>query len=130
MKAYLAIMAGGALGSALRYALSMNIDSVAKHVFPWGTLTVNIIGCFVIGLFTTLTGPDSNFVVSPTTRLFVVIGILGGFTTFSSFSMQTINLLRDKEWMWAGGNVALSLVLCLFGTACGVFLANAINLKS
>jgi len=130
VRLYLAVAAGGALGSVLRYALSLGIDSVAKHVFPWGTLTVNVIGCFVIGLFATLTGPDSNFVVSSTTRIFVMIGLLGGFTTFSSFSFQTINLLKDGQILWAGGNVLASVTFCLVGTACGVFLANFINLKT
>lgn len=122
-------MAGGALGSALRFALSRVIDGAAQSVFPWGTLTVNIIGCFVIGLFATLAGAD-NRLVSSTTYIFVTIGILGGFTTFSSFSLQTIKLLGDGEWLWAGGNVLMSVIFCLVGTACGVFLANALNVKA
>lgn len=122
-------MAGGALGSALRFALSRLIDGAAQSVFPWGTLTVNIIGCFVIGLFATLVGAD-NRLVSSTTYIFVTIGILGGFTTFSSFSLQTIKLLADGELLWASGNVLMSVTFCLIGTACGVFLANAINLKT
>ncbi|HEU4678251.1 MAG TPA: CrcB family protein, partial [Terrimicrobiaceae bacterium] len=93
MKLYAAVMVGGAIGSALRYAMSSWISEATHSTFPWGTLVVNVIGSFVIGFFTGLTGPDGPLLVSPAARAFVTIGILGGFTTFSSFSLQTMLLV-------------------------------------
>lgn len=130
MKIYAAIMIGGALGSAARFALSMWITEASQTTFPWGTFAVNVIGSFVIGVFGGLTGPDGPLLVSPEVRVFVAIGILGGFTTFSSFSLQTIMLLQDGQWLWASGNVVLSVVLCLAATAAGIALAGILPLKS
>ena len=83
------------------------------ETFPVGTIVVNVTGCFVIGLFASLTGPSGNYLVSPVARQFVMIGILGGYTTFSSFSLQTLTLFNGGEWLRAGWNVVLSVVLCL-----------------
>ena len=94
-------MIGGAIGSALRYGMSTWIAEASHSTFPWGTLTVNVLGSLVIGLFTGLTGPDGPLLVSPVGRAFVTIGILGGFTTFSSFSLQTMLLLQDGQWISA-----------------------------
>ena len=69
------------------------------ETFPWGTLIVNVSGSFVIGFFATLTGPDGRMFVGTTARQFVMIGICGGYTTFSSFSLQTLNLMNDGEWL-------------------------------
>ncbi len=129
MKLYVAIMLGGALGSAARFALTNLVDA-RLGTFPWGTLTVNVLGSFIIGSFMALTGPDGALMVSPVMRAFVAIGILGGFTTFSSFSLQTVMLMQDGQWLWAAGNVLLSVLLCLLGTAAGIALANILPLKS
>ena len=76
------------------------------ETFPWGTIIVNVVGSFIIGFFATLTGPDGRIFADTLTRQFVMIGILGGYTTFSSFSLQTLNLVQDGEWLQAGANIA------------------------
>ena len=127
MAAYVWIAIGGALGSMARYWCS---GLVAQHVgetFPWGTVVVNVVGSFVIGFFGTLTGPDGRLLVGSTARQFVMVGLCGGYTTFSSFSLQTLNLLRDGEWGYAGGNVVASVALCLLGVWLGHAAAAALN---
>jgi CrcB protein len=119
-------MIGGAIGSALRYGMSTWISEAAHSTFPWGTLAVNVIGSLVIGFFTGLTGPDGPLLVSPVVRAFVTIGILGGFTTFSSFSLQTMLLVQDGQWLSAVGNITSSVVLCLVAAGLGIALANAL----
>jgi fluoride exporter len=126
VKLYAAVMIGGAIGSALRYAMSTWIAEASHSTFPWGTLAVNILGSLVIGLFTGLTGPDGPLLVSPVGRAFVTIGIIGGFTTFSSFSFQTMLLLQDGQWFPAVGNILSSVVLCLVATGGGIALANVL----
>ena len=127
MQIYLWIALGSALGGVGRYWLS---GLVAQHIgetFPWGTMLVNITGSFVIGFFATLTGPDGRLLVGTTARQFVMVGICGGYTTFSSFSLQTLNLVRDGEWGRAGGNIVLSVVLCLIAVWLGHITAAALN---
>jgi CrcB protein len=124
---YLAIAAGGALGTMGRYFLSGVIADAFGQTFPWGTLIVNVSGSFVIGLFGALTGPDGRFLVSGMTRQFVMIGICGGYTTFSSFSIQTLNLANDGEWLYAGANIAGSVVLCLVFVWIGAAVGAAVN---
>jgi CrcB protein len=126
VKLDMAVMIGGAIGSALRYGMSEWIAETAHSTFPWGTLAVNVIGSLVIGVFTGLTGPDGPLLVSPIIRAFVTIGILGGFTTFSSFNLQTMLLVQDGQWLSAVGNVTSSVVLCLLATGLGIALANAL----
>ena len=126
MKLYAAVMIGGAIGSALRYGMSAWIAETTHSTFPWGTLAVNVIGSLVIGIFAGLTGPDGPLLVSPIFRTFVTIGILGGFTTFSSFSLQTMLLLQDGQWLSAVGNVISSVMMCLVATGLGIALANAL----
>ncbi|MEW5941284.1 MAG: fluoride efflux transporter CrcB [Chloroflexota bacterium] len=111
---------GGAVGSVSRYLLGTWIQSASKSIdFPFGTLTVNLIGCFVIGLFSQLA--EARGVFTPETRALVFFGVLGGFTTFSSFGNDTINLLRDGETFNAlvnvGANVAFGLALVWLGRA-------------
>jgi CrcB protein len=109
---------GGALGSVSRYLLGTWIQSTSKSIdFPFGTLTVNLIGCFVIGLLSQLA--ESRGVFTPETRALVFVGVLGGFTTFSSFGNDTINLVRDGEMVNAlvnvGANVVFGLALVWLG---------------
>jgi fluoride exporter len=124
---YLWIAIGGALGTMARYGLSSLIAARFGDVFPWGTLIVNISGCFVIGFFAGLTGPDGRVMVSPDLRTFVTVGICGGYTTFSSFSLQTLNLLREGDMLRGGANMALSLATCMVAVWIGALAAAALN---
>ncbi len=124
---YLWIAVGSALGGVARYWLSGFVADRIGQTFPWGTLIVNVTGSFVIGFFGTLTGPDGRLLVGSTARQFVMIGICGGYTTFSSFSLQTLTLAQDGEWLWAGGNIVLSVVLCLLAVWLGHVSALALN---
>jgi CrcB protein len=124
---YLWIAIGGALGSVARFWCS---GFVARHfgeTFPWGTLVVNVIGSFLIGFFATLTDPTGRFLVAPSFRQFFMIGICGGYTTFSSFSIQTLNLLRDGEWLYAGLNALLSFAGCMLAVWLGHLAAMLLN---
>jgi len=127
MQNYLWIMLGGAIGTGARYYISGLVAQLVGETFPWGTIIINITGSFVIGFFGTLTGPDGRYFASSTARQFVMTGICGGYTTFSSFSLQTHNLAKDGEWLYAGGNVGISVVCCLAAVWVGVVLASAIN---
>jgi len=124
---YLLIMVGGATGSAARYFCSGLVANLVGPTFPWGTIVVNVAGSFLIGFFNTVSGPDGRFLISTQTRQFVMLGVLGGFTTFSSFSLQTLNLLREGELLPAGANIGLSLILCLAGVWLGHLAAVAFN---
>ena len=121
------IFVGGGLGSVARWGLSGWIANTVGETFPWGTLAVNITGCFVIGLFSTVTGPEGRWLASAGFRQFFLLGICGGYTTFSSFSLQTLTLAQDGQWFKAGANCVLSLVLCLLGVWLGHVLALGMN---
>jgi CrcB protein len=127
LQLYLAVAAGGALGTVGRFFLSGVIANAFGATFPWGTLIINITGSFVIGFFGTLTGPDGRLLVSGVTRQFVMVGICGGYTTFSSFSLQTLNLMNDGEWLYAGWNVLGSVALCLLFVWIGAMMATTLN---
>jgi CrcB protein len=127
MENYVWIAIGGALGTTGRYWLSGIVARLIGETFPWGTLIVNVTGSFVIGFFGALTGPDGRLFVGSTVRQFVMVGICGGYTTFSSFSLQTLNLMNDGEWANAGANIGLSVVLCLIGVRAGEMLAGIVN---
>jgi CrcB protein len=127
MLSYLWIALGGALGTTARYWLSGVVARSIGETFPWGTLVINVTGSFVIGFFGALTGPDGRVFVGSTARQFVMIGMCGGYTTFSSFSLQTLNLMNDGEWFRAGANIGLSVLLCMFAVWVGVVLAGLFN---
>ncbi len=127
MTLYLLIAIGGALGSVMRFAMSCFVAQQAGEAFPWGTLLVNVLGSFIIGFFATFTGPDGRYLVSSAGRQFFMTGVMGGFTTFSSFSLQTLALSREGEWLRAGGNVVGSVVLCLVAVWIGHLLAFSLN---
>jgi CrcB protein len=124
---YCWVAVGSALGGVARYWCTGVAARIFGETFPWGTLFVNVAGSLIIGVFATLTGPDGRIFAGTTTRQFVMIGMLGGFTTFSSFSLQTLNLANDGEWLQAGGNIVASVVLCLFAVWLGHLLAVSIN---
>ncbi|GAC1359920.1 MAG: fluoride efflux transporter CrcB [Acidobacteriaceae bacterium] len=122
MMPYLYVTLGSALGGVLRYALT-RLTLQLSSSFPFGTVLINVLGSFLIGYFGTLTLEGTRFEVSENTRLFVMVGVCGGFTTFSSFSLQTLDLLRSGAWGRALLNVALSVLLCLGAVALGHVLA-------
>lgn len=117
----LAIAAGGALGSVLRYGMSSAVQALVGRAFPYGTLAVNVTGCLLVGVAFVwfLERADTDAVL----RAGLLIGLFGGFTTFSAFSMETLNLLEEGAWLRAGLNVGLTLILCLVAVRLGVLLA-------
>ncbi len=127
MLTYLWIALGGALGSVARYAVSGTVARGVSEIFPWGTLVANVSGCFIIGLFAMLTGPDGRILVPPDLRQFFMVGFCGGYTTFSSFSLQTLALARDGDMTRASLNVGVSIVFCLVGVWLGSVAGAAIN---
>jgi CrcB protein len=129
MLAYLWVALGGAIGSAGRYWLGGLVADRVGATFPWGTLAVNVSGSLVIGVLAALALAEGR--LDPQARTFVtqflMIGVCGGFTTFSSFSLQTLNLLREREFLYAGGNVLLSVLLCMVAVWLGWLLGAAFN---
>src|SRR5262245_52988219 len=115
MSAYLWVAIGGALGSIGRFWLNGIASAKLGETFPWGTMLVNVSGSFIIGVLAALTSPEGRMDSQSRafTAQFLIYGICGGYTTFSSFSLQTLQLLQDRQWLYAGGNVLLSVVLCL-----------------
>jgi CrcB protein len=124
---YLWVGMGGALGSIARFWVSGFVARQFGETFPYGTLIVNVTGSFIIGLFATLTDTDGRWLVAPSFRAFFMAGICGGYTTFSSFSLQTLNLARDGEWVRAGANAVLSFMLCLIAVWLGHLAATSLN---
>ena len=127
--AYLWVGIGGALGSISRFWLNGIISAKFGETFPWGTFVINVTGSFLIGVFAALAVPEGRMDSSARAfaTQFLMIGVCGGYTTFSSFSLQTLNLLRDREWLYAGGNVILSVVLCMIAVWFGWLLGTAFN---
>ena len=120
---YILVMAGGALGTGARFWVSGFVSERSGELFPVGTLVVNATGSFAIGFFAAFTDPEGAFLASPRLRQFFMIGVCGGYTTFSSFSLQTLDLVRDGDWFKAGVNTLLSFVLCLAAAGLGRILA-------
>jgi fluoride exporter len=124
---YFWIAAGSALGGIARFWCSGVIARAFGETFPWGTLIVNVSGSLLIGIIAALTGPDGRIFLGSTTRLALMAGFCGGYTTFSSFSIQTLSLVQDGEWWLAGANIALSVVACLVAVWAGYAFATSIN---
>lgn len=124
MQNYLLVFVGGGIGASARYWIQGLVHQKWGTDFPTGTLLVNIAGCFLIGfLMSTL---EDRFVLYPSLRIFLTIGILGGFTTFSTFSFETMAMLRDGEVFYATANIFLSVGVCLAGTWLGSFLGKLV----
>ncbi len=126
---YIWVAVGSALGGLLRYAIIRWMMPLSVG-FPVGTVLINVLGCLLIGYFGTATLSGSRYAVSENIRLFVMVGICGGFTTFSSFSLQSFDLLRAGAWGRALLNIALSVILCLASVAAGHLLAQRTFLRA
>ncbi len=111
MDKYLIVMLGSALGGSLRYWLSNVVYKFLPVTFPYGTLVVNFTGSFILALV--IFYFDEKFLISPLLKLFLTIGICGGFTTFSTFSLETFNLFKEAEYFYAIANIFLSVIICL-----------------
>ena len=128
MHPYIWIAVGGALGSMARYWFTGVATRLFGETFPWGTLLINIFGSFVIGFFVALTNQETGrYLVDPNMRAFVTVGLCGGFTTFSAFSLQTLVLMQEGEWLHAGGYVLGSVALCLLFVWLGYVLATQLS---
>jgi len=124
---YLWVALGAALGGIARYGLSGVVANWIGATFPWGTLVVNVTGCFVIGLVNALTGPDGRLLLPVNLRIFVMVGICGGYTTFSSFGLETLNLAQNGDWLASGGYIGASVLFCLVGVWLGTIAGVLIN---
>lgn len=129
MYSILMVGIGGALGSMARYSCSLFVARLLGETFPWGTFFVNVTGSFVIGFFFNLTASGGRLLVSTDWRIFVTVGICGGYTTFSSLSLQTLLLLRDGEWLPASLNAFGSLAMCMVAVWLGFLCATPLNPK-
>ena len=114
---------GGAIGTIARYIMGGLDYRFSNGVFPISTLVVNVTGSLMIGF---LWGIMDRFAISPNTRLFIFIGILGGYTTFSTFSLETFNLVRDGEYRIAFFNMALSVVLSIGAVFVGYIMSKSL----
>ena len=122
----LIVVLGGAIGTFARYAISVLALPYSREL-PWGTIFINVTGSFVIGFFGTLTLAHGRFPASENLRLFVMVGICGGYTTFSSFSLQTLDLMRGGAFTRAAINIAASVVFCIIAVALGHLSAAHLN---
>jgi CrcB protein len=122
----LIVMIGGAFGTLARYVVAVLALPISREL-PWGTIAVNVTGSFIIGFFGTLTLAHGRYPVPESVRLFVMVGLCGGYTTFSAFSLQTLDLIRGGATIRATVNVAASVVLCLCAVAAGHILAAHLN---
>src|ERR1044071_1185789 len=126
MLAFILVGIGSFLGGTLRYLVSIWVYRVLDSPsFPYGTLTVNVLGCLIIGFLAGLAETRAAF--TPELRLFVFVGVLGGFTTFSSFALETFSLARDTEQAAALVNIGLQLLMGLLAVWIGNILAHAIG---
>lgn len=121
MLKYVLIGAGGFLGSVLRYWTSVNIYKIFGEKFPYGTFAVNVLGCLLIGFIAEIS--ENRFLISPEVRIFLLIGFLGGYTTFSTFGYETFVLLQDKDYLTAFTNIFLSVIVCLASVWIGTIIA-------
>ena len=118
------VFAGGGVGSALRYAVGLWVQSRTGSAFPWGTFAVNAIGCLLIGVIATLA--DEHAWIAPSTRLLLVTGLLGGFTTFSSFTFESFELLRSGQFVAASANVLGQIAFGLLALWAGFAVGRAV----
>jgi CrcB protein len=120
MKSLLIVFVGGGLGSVIRFSLSRWINALHTHHFPWGTLVVNVVACFALGMIIGLA--DHKHIISPSARLFWTVGFCGGFSTFSTFSNETLYLLQSGFTFSMALYITVSLLLCVAATFSGLYL--------
>lgn len=126
MQATIMVALGGAIGSVARYWLALLMLPVSRDL-PWGTIVINIVGSFAISFFGALTLEQGRFAVPEIWRLAFMVGVCGGFTTFSSFSLQTLDLLRAGQPGRALLNIGISVIVCLIAVWLGFLAAQQIN---
>ena len=124
---WVAVAFGAAAGGVLRYGVALWFGRRGSAGFPWGTLFINITGSAFIGFFSTFSGPEGRLLVSPQVKLLVMTGVCGGYTTFSTFSLETLRLMQDRQYGAAALNAVGSVLLCLLGVWLGHTLAAAWN---
>lgn len=124
---YILVAVGSALGGAARFGASGLVARWVGETFPFGTLFVNVTGSFIIGFIATISGPDGRWMISGNARNFLTAGFCGGYTTFSSFSLQTLSLAEDREWLYVSANIIGSVLLCLFSVWLGHTVAAKVN---
>jgi CrcB protein len=128
LKSYFWVAVGSALGGMSRFWVSRFVGERWGEKFPWGTIVINISGSFLIGIFLALTLAEGRLNTSRSfVSQFCMVGICGGYTTFSSFSLQTLTLAREGQWLWAGGNIVISVFACLIAVWLGFILGQMIN---
>lgn len=127
MFSYLVVAIGSALGGMARYGASGVIANLSGGTFPFGTMFVNVTGALIIGFIATITGPDGRIFVGTSGRQIMMTGFCGGYTTFSTFSLETLSLARDGEFLSAAANAILSVILCLAAVWLGHIVAEALN---
>lgn len=126
LQSYLLVILGGGLGAGLRFAVQQQfILRGGEVVAPWGTLFINVLGSLIIGLLAGWTASDGRPVCAGPMKELLMVGVLGGFTTFSAFSLQTLELLRSGQMLAAGLNIVLSVVLCILAVWLGHWLASS-----
>lgn len=124
MKAFLIVAIGSGLGGALRYGMQLLLQRFYPSAFPLGTLSVNITGCFLIGIFFSLA--EKNTLISPEIKLFLITGFCGGFTTFSAFSIDNITLMNSGHFLYFFLYMAGSVLIGIGATLLGIYLAQII----
>jgi fluoride exporter len=126
----LLVFLGGGLGSVIRWWISGLASERWGHTFPWGTIIVNVSGSLVIGFLAASTGPDGRWPAASAARVFFMVGVCGGYTTFSAFSLQTLELMQSGHVLDAAKNIVLSVTLCLLGVWLGHVLGSEPNASS
>jgi CrcB protein len=127
MATYLWVALGGAIGTVVRYWLDGVVSNRFGQTFPLGILLINATGSLIIGLIFGLFGVEGRWMIRPPVYTFLTIGICGGYTTFSSFSLGVLKLVRQQQWFYAGSYIVLSVISCLIAVWLGFLLASAFS---